>query len=387
MESGILKVLAQSKAFCQKHKSIHLSVNIDGVPLFKSTNDQMWPILCSFHTFKPFIVALFCGKQKPDSVTNFLEDFLADYTNLSSTGVKYHDKVFSVCIKTFICDAPARAFLKSIKGHTAYFSCERCCIRGSWNRRVVFNTDEKFPLRKDEDFSEMKYKDHQIQKSPLVDVGINCVSSFVLVYMHLVCLGVVKRMLTLLKTGPRECKISFQHLQQISDVLESLQGKLPVEFARQPRSLLYLDRWKATEFRQFMLYTGPLALKDVVEDEVYEHFLCLTISLSILLQSDTEKRSHYLSYARELLEYFVSSCEEIYGDTFVVYNVHNLVHLADDVSNFHVSLNELSAFKYENHLQVLKKWSEMARIHSPKLLKEWLNLSKLKQIMHRNAEM
>ena len=180
MESGILKVLAQSKAFCQKHESIHLSVNIDGVPLFKSTNDQMWPILCSFHTFRPFIVALFCGKQKPDSVTNFHEDFLADYTNLSSTGVNYHDKVFSVCIKTFICDAPARAFLKSIKGHTGYFSCERCCIRGSWNGRVVFNTDEKFPLRKDEDFSEMKYKDHQIQKSPLVDVGINCVSSFVL---------------------------------------------------------------------------------------------------------------------------------------------------------------------------------------------------------------
>ena len=72
--------------------------------------------------------------------------------------------------------------------------------------------------------------------------------------MHLVCLGVVKRMLTFLKQGPRECRLSYQQLTIISENLLNLNGKMPREFARQPRSTDYLDRWKATELRQFLLY-------------------------------------------------------------------------------------------------------------------------------------
>ena len=38
-----------------------------------------------------------------------------------------------------------------------------------------------------------------------------------------------------------------------------------------------------------------------------------------------------------------------------MYNVHNLLHLHEDVSFFQSSLNEISAFKYENHLYKIKK--------------------------------
>lgn len=79
--------------------------------------------------------------------------------------------------------------------------------------------------------------------------------------MHLVCLGVVKRILLLLKNGPAQCKLSMRQIKDISDQLLSYCGKLPSDFARQPRSLLEMDRWKATEFRQFLLYTRPLVLK------------------------------------------------------------------------------------------------------------------------------
>jgi hypothetical protein len=44
------------------------------------------------------------------------------------------------------------------------------------------------------------------------------------------------------------------------------------------------------------------------------------------------------------------------GETFLVYNVHCLQHLPDDVQHFHSSLNELSAFPFENYLQTLKKY-------------------------------
>ena len=99
--------------------------------------------------------------------------------------------------------------------------------------------------------------------------------------MHLVCLGVFKRMLTFLKQGPRVCKLSNDMVQDISDILISLSGKMPSEFRRQLRSLTEIERWKATEFRQSVLYTGPLALKSVTDKDLYQHFLALHVSMSI----------------------------------------------------------------------------------------------------------
>ena len=67
---------------------------------------------------------------------------------------------------------------------------------------------------------------------------------------------------------------------------------MPSEFSLQPRSLKDLDRQK--EFRQFLLYTGPMVLQDIISDNAYEHFLALSITLTILLQSDDQNRCHSL---------------------------------------------------------------------------------------------
>ncbi|KAG1698564.1 hypothetical protein GQR58_005730 [Nymphon striatum] len=239
--------------------------------------------------------------------------------------------------------------------HTNY-SCERCVIKGTWNGRVVFNIDDNIPAsRSERSFNNFEYKDHQHEKSPLIDAELSCIKSFPLDYMHLVCLGVVKRILSFLKQGPRECKLSHQQYSILSDKLSLLKGKMPKEFARQPRSLLFLDRWKATEFRQFLLYSGPIVLKSVVTSRLYKHFLTLTVAISILLDSNDDFRNAHLEYARELLIYFVKTSKLVYGETYVSYNVHSLIHIPDDVKNFGTSLHEISVFQFENHLQKLKK--------------------------------
>jgi hypothetical protein len=138
--------------------------------------------------------------------------------------------------------------LKCTKGHNAYYSCERCIIKGVWHGRVVFDINENLPpLRTEEDFRNLAYSDHQIKKSPLLDIGLPCITSFPLDYMHLVCLGVVKRLLTYLKHGPREWKLSHQQFSLLSQKLGALNSKMPRDFARQPRSMYDMDKWKATE--------------------------------------------------------------------------------------------------------------------------------------------
>lgn len=97
---------------------------------------------------------------------------------------------------------------------------------------------------------------------------------------------------------------------------------MPAESARQQRSLLFLDHWKATEQREFILYTGPLALKDIVSLRMYDHFKCFHVAMTILLQPNDNKHNQLLPYARNLSSYFVEQSKKVYGNTFTVYNVH-----------------------------------------------------------------
>ena len=354
IEASISSVLRENPHYSA---AIELQVNIDGVLLFKSTRDAFWPILIRFHTFKPCLVALFCGNEKPNYTSVFLADFFEEYHKLKTTGIcQASGNILPVFMKCFICDAPARSFLKDIKGHSGFYSCERCTVRGiKIEGRTVLNNPGQVSMRTDQGFNEQRDTDHQKGKSPLIDHGISCVSGFPLDYMHLICLGVVKRVLTYLKKGPRICKLSSHQINAISEKLLLLNGKLPTEFARQPRSLSDLTFWKAKEFRQFLLYTGPLVLKHIVKHDIYVHFVSLSVAVSILLQADDRKRNAYVNYAEELLDYYVAQCSDVFGSTFNVYNVHNLTHITDDVKHFKCSLNDISAFPFVNHLHWLKR--------------------------------
>lgn len=167
------------------------SVNIDGVPLFKSSGVQLWPILVKCGQFDPFIVAMLSGQRKPSPLEEYLTDFVTEYKHIKDNGIVYEGQTYTVNIDALTCDAPARAYLKCIKGHTAYESCETCLIRGARvEERVVFNEQECMS-RTDDGFSRVEYSNHQTGVSPFIAAGIPCVSSFVLDYMHMVCLGVV----------------------------------------------------------------------------------------------------------------------------------------------------------------------------------------------------
>ena len=175
--------------------------------------------------------------------------------------------------------------------------------------------------------------------------------------MHLLCLSVMKNILLFLKEDPLQsgARLSQKQVKEISCKLENLTGTLPSEFACQPRSLEELKRWKATEFRQFLLYTGPVLLKGVINDNIYIHFLAFSVAISIFLNKDKIKDPTNISYAKDLLIFFVQKAPEFYGKNFLVYNVHNLIHLHQDVEYFGETLDAYSCFPFENHLQVLKR--------------------------------
>jgi hypothetical protein len=346
-----------------KQTRFQYQVNIDGLPLFNSSPMQLWPILGRLLEVDPrppvFVIGVFCGNSKPGKINEFLTDFLEEAQVLTNKGFTLPgiDDVFKAEISCFICDAPARAYVKNIKSHSGYHSCERCEQRGEYIDGKVTFPETQSSKRTDELFRALWYDDHQIDRSPLENLGVGLVTGMVLDSMHLVYLGVVRRLLNCWKTGkgvqePKATKISSRQVDVISGKLVNLRHHIPREFARKPRSLFELDRWKASELRQFLLYTGLIVLKSEISDKFYENFRCL--SIAIFLLSSERLCKHYCGYAEELLIFFVEQCIELYGPAFVVYNVHGLIHLADDVRNFG-HLESISSFPFENFLGHMKK--------------------------------
>ena len=130
------------------------------------------------------------------------------------------------------------------------------------------------------------------------------------------------------------------------------QSSFPLEFAHKPRSLIELPRWKATEFQQFLLYNGIVALKSKIDDTLYKNFLLLSIAIRILC--NPKLCFDQCSYAHTLLITFVKQYCKLFGRNDVVYNVHALIHLANDVQ-LYGPLDNFASFPYESFLYQIKR--------------------------------
>lgn len=98
-----------------KHKEIIIDINIDGLALFSSTDDNFWPILgCLIGEAVPFIIGVWHGLGKPDNINAFLEDFVHEVDELALNGYNFHDSHFPFKIRNYILDAVVRQYIKSI---------------------------------------------------------------------------------------------------------------------------------------------------------------------------------------------------------------------------------------------------------------------------------
>jgi len=345
----IVKTLPKVKS------NISLYFNIDGIPIFKSSSKQFWPILCSIvdPPSNPKMVGIFCGDKKSSSATEYLSTFVNETLQLCTDGITIGSHKHTINVQGFICDAPARAYILGIKNHTGYFACGKCNIKGSYvSGRVVFNYSICEP-RTDESFRNKTNDTHHREVSVIERLPIDMVKSFPFEYMHLVCLGVTRKLLQLWCRGKKSAyRLTASKTTIISSRLLDCRPTTPREFNRKPRSLSELERWKATEFRQFILYLGVTCLTDILDPDCYKHFLCLHVAILIFTSSKLCV-THY-DYGNQLLRYFVSSFSGLYGDETVSYNVHGLLHLPEDVKT-HGHLDQFSGFKFENELQFIKR--------------------------------
>ena len=355
--------------------SLNASINIDGLPLYKSSNVSAWPILLRIEgIFNPFPVAVFCGIRKP-ALFDYLSELCNELLVLLDTGMSFSNCVIKFSRVLFICDSPARAYIFNVMGHNSKVGCHYCRGVCSYkHRRVVYPT--VISESRTDEMYRLTLESNQKGPSPLSELPkVGFYSCCPPDYQHAICLSVTRKLFLLYFTNDFSRPLLSRTQQtELSRMISTYSKFTPHEFQRRPRSIeRELKNFKATEFRIFLLYFGPFFFKKFLSSVHYNHFLLLHFAIYVF---SSEFHYHLLPAAHRCIEMFVYDMKELFGDSCMSYNVHILLHFYEFVQ-IYGNLSNFSTFPFENYLSHVKKRVRPTRYIFEHIIKQVLELRPL----------
>jgi hypothetical protein len=349
----------------------------DGFPIVKSSLLCGWPILGGIVGRPDWPVLLFgiySGYGSPKSSDELLVDFARESQDLIKNGILIGSKNVRkrFAIRCFLGDAPARSYVLCVKYHSSYNGCTKCeqigyreetqptnnptetknvkkAIRYQTETGIL-RTDKSFHDRSDILHHHEEYQNPNNRTVLEKHLNFKMVSMVPIDSMHCIDLGVTRNLLKLMIANKHK-RFFFNNCQigSMEQDFLSYKNHMPDDFSRFPRKFVEIPRFKATECRQFLLYTGPVLLKKYLLPDVYKSFLKYHCGIRLLHQSIQSEDS--LDKAQQLLEEFVRESKSFMPTT---YNIHNVLHMTNCVRQFG-PLESFSNYRYENALFILKK--------------------------------
>lgn len=155
-----------------KPEIINLLINIDGLPISKSSNSKIYPILCSLAECPQYvsIIGIYHGYENPNNANDFLSDFVLEARELLQQSFTYNNHNILFLIKAFICDAPAKSFITYCKSHIGFFSCTKCMQKGKYIKGRVCFPKINYKKRTNENFRDKVQPEHHLGKSVLENI-------------------------------------------------------------------------------------------------------------------------------------------------------------------------------------------------------------------------
>ncbi|KAJ8671708.1 hypothetical protein QAD02_002967 [Eretmocerus hayati] len=340
----------------KKGVKLKFDVHVDGVHL--GGKRYLWPILGRLvipdQETAPFVIGVYHGSGKPKSAKLYLQEFVKEYKRLNKQGFVFNEEHYICSLRLVIADDPARAFIKQMQQHNGTHGCDKCFIKGKQlQRRMCFHRYCK--LRTNLNFRLREQRGHHLtlKKTILEQLSIDMILQFSLDPMHLVYLGVVRTLWSLLVELNNDPDTDFEiNVAQFNAALEELEEWIPIEFSKKRvKSLSNLSDWKATHSRFFLLYASIPLVHRFLPVKYAKLAYMLTCGIRIL--SDRHRDLSYNFEANKLLRSFVEEFITMFGSDKPTYNIHGLGHLATE-AELHGPLDSFSASIYENFMRILK---------------------------------
>lgn len=357
-------------------KYLTIQWNTDGIQVFNSSKMSVWPIQVMvnelpYHEQREniILVGLWFSPTKPDMNT-FLLPFVQELCKLHNEGVDIqlpdHNSPTNFKIYTLISsvDSVARPMIQKIKQFNGKFGCSYCLndgvIRdvGRGSCRVYLG--DIGPNRT----LEQHINDcNCINQSAIDNINgvkgtsvvllldtFHIIDSLVPDYMHCVLLGVVKTFVEAWfdsSSSEHEWYLG-RHVKEFDYRLMNI--KPPSEITRTPRSINDRKQYKASEWRTFLLYYSSVCLKGLLHQSYYQHWTLLISAIYGLLKDNCTTEE--INYSENCLKRFVFVIPDLYGENFMKFNVHLLLHLSSHVRRWG-SLWAWSTFPYEHYNGVI----------------------------------
>lgn len=387
--------------------NMSIQFNIDGIPLHKKAQYNLWPIQCIINELPPekrkeniIVCGLWFRRDKPVMNNNFLKPFVNEMMELSNNGINWangstftNTKVFPILCT---CDAPARALVQNFMQFNGKFGCGFCehkgmCVEKGRGFCRVYNYKENVPLRTLK--STITYAEQAIEQSTTKQTSVkgvkgpsellrlypslNVIDSFVPDYMHSVLLGVTRHIANLLigTKSNQVYSLSNSNIRTLNCRIKLL--KQPSEMVRKLRSTNDIAFWKASEWRVFLL-TSPVLLLHMLDNTVYKHWLLLVYGVKLLLGKNISEEE--ILCAERAFKKFVAGVPNIYGITEQTYNIHLLLHLPNAVRSWG-PLWSHSCFAFEDSLGKLKKTFHGTKGISLQIVSSYLNKTVLEMVV------
>ena len=105
------------------------------------------------------------------------------------------------------------------------------------------------------------------------------------------------------------------------------------------------------KYNYFLHNASSVIFKSRLTDEEYTHFMHYLCAMTLF---NSQEYVEHWPYARELWRQYVIDFPSVYDLTLVSANVHNQIHVFDDVNRFG-PLHTSSAYPFEAFLKKIKK--------------------------------
>lgn len=125
-----------------------------------------------------------------------------------------------------------------------------------------------------------------------------------------------------------------------------------IEVRRPVRPISVCAHWNAREYENWILFYSIPVLSDILPARFLNHWICFVQAIYLLSRQSISHND--VNIAHKLLIHFVSNVQMIYGKKYMTFNVHILLHLAQNATRWGPTW-AVSTWCFESAIGVLKR--------------------------------